>query len=108
MWEMAFRNLDTGKCCTLEQAQAELRDPRAVTTLTPRALSDDKRKTTATHLSQKALKLANTAVAADTNGNVKAALAEYKSAVHYLGLALHVQRDSNLVDTGELQEFHRA
>jgi len=69
-WEMAFRNLDTGKCCTLEQAQAELRDPRAVTTLTPRALSDDKRKTTATHLSQKALKLANTAVAADTNGNV--------------------------------------
>jgi hypothetical protein len=71
-------------------------------------LSDDKRKTTATHLSQKALKLANTAVAADTNGNVKAALAEYKSAVHYLGLALHVQRDSNLVDTGELQEFHRA
>jgi len=105
---MAFRNLDTGKCCTLEQAQAELRDPRAVTTLTPRALPDDKRKTTATHLSQKALKLANTAVAADTNGNVKAALAEYKSAVHYLGLALHVQRDSNLVDTGELQEFHRA
>ena len=103
-----LRNLDTGKSCTFEEAQAELRDPRAVTTLTPRALSDDKRKTTVTRLSQKALKLANTAVAADTKGNVKAALADYKSAVHFLGLALHVQRDSYLVDTGELQEFHRA
>ena len=74
-----LRNLDTGKSCTFEEAQAELRDPRAVTTLTPRALSDDKRKTTVTRLSQKALKLANTAVAADTKGNVKAALADYKS-----------------------------
>ena len=103
-----LRNLDTGKSCTFEEAQAELRDPRAVTTLTPRALSDDKRKTTVTRLSQKALKLANTAVAADTKGNVKAALADYKSAVHFIGLAMHVQRDSYLVDTGELQEFHRA
>ena len=106
--ESVIKCLDTGTSYTLQEAD----ELNATLTLPPpppvHALPDSKRAGTVARLVDKALKRAKVAVAADTKDNAKDALEAYKQAVHFLGLALHVQREADVVNSDMLKRYHSA
>ena len=65
------------------------------------------RQSTVKRLVHKALAIARAAVGADEAGSRTQALGQYQQAIHYIGLAMHVQRDEEVIDAEELARYKR-